>query len=407
MRRTPTPLDRARPLLAGAVTLLLLPAAVGASAVGASAVAPAASAAPAGPGDRFVRLAPDPGSVVRAADVDVPSGTTRLETSTYSMVAATWYGDAPRVSVRTAPGASWRRLPPLEDGPTVGAAEGVPGLHGTDLVWTGEATDIDVRVTGTGHRDLELVLIEPGELASDEAAAAPDARQRTMLGSSTVAEEERAPRPDLRSRRSWGADNSWRNGRPHYNDRLKQVHVHHTATGNAYRRTDVPGLIRGMYRYHTQSLGWFDIGYNFLVDRFGRAWVGRSGGPARLVRGAHTLGFNHQSVGIAMIGTLESRKPWRPALSAVVRLAAWKLDQHGSDAVGRVRTTSTGSDKYRDGERVRLPIIDGHRDTNDTACPGQRLYDRLPSIRKRTQRRIDRFGLRCCPRHACPGAETG
>ena len=386
MRRTPAPLDRARHLLAGAVTLLLLPAAVGASAA-----APTASATPGAPGDRFVRLAPEPGSVVRAAEVGLPAGTTRLETSTYSMVAATWHGDAPRVAVRTAPGAPWRRLPPLEDGPTVGAREGVPGLHGSDLVWTGEAADIDVRVSGTGHRDLELVLIEPGELASDQAAAAPATRQRTMLGTST-APDERAPRPELRSRRDWGADNSWRNGRPHYNDKLKQVHIHHTATGNAYSRSDVPGLIRGMYRYHTQSLGWFDIGYNFLVDRFGRSWVGRSGGPARLVRGAHTLGFNHQSVGIAMIGTLESRKPWRPAVAAIVRLAAWKLDRRGRDAVGRVWTTSTGSDKYRDGERVRLPIIDGHRDTNDTACPGQRLYDRLPSIRKRTQRRIDQFG---------------
>jgi hypothetical protein len=329
--------------------------------------------------------------VVRAAEVGLPSGVTHLETTAYAMVAATWRGTAPRVAVRTAPGSRWQPLPPLEDGPSVGAAEGVPGLHGTDLVWTGEATDIDVRVTGSGHRDVRLVLIEPGEQPSDDAAAAPATRQRAPLAASTLGAEDRAPRPDLRSRRAWGANNSWRNGRPHYNDRLKQVHVHHTATGNSYRRSDVPGLIRGMYRYHTHSLGWFDIGYNFLVDRFGRTWVGRSGGPARLVRGAHTLGFNHQSVGLAVIGTLSSRKPWRPAVSALVRLAAWKLDQHGRDAVGRVRTTSTGSDKYRDGAKVRLPIIDGHRDTNDTACPGQKLYDRLPSIRQRTQRRIDRF----------------
>jgi hypothetical protein len=387
MRPACTRRPRPRAPLAGALGLLLLPAAIGASSV-----APAGAGEPAPPSpDRFVRLRVDPGSVVRSAEVGLPSGTTRLATTTYSMVAATWRGTAPRVAVRTAPGAAWQRLPPLEDGPSVGSAEGVPGLHGTDLVWTGEATDIDVRVSGTDHRDLELVLIEPGELASDAAAAAPFSRQRTPLATSTLGDDTQAPRPELRSRRDWGADNSWRNGRPHYNDRLKQVHVHHTATGNSYSRADVPGLIRGMYRYHTHSLGWFDIGYNFLVDRFGRAWVGRSGGPNRLVRGAHTLGFNHQSVGIAMVGTLDSQRPWRPAVSALVRLAAWKLDQHGRDALGKVRTTSTGSDKYRDGETVRLPVIDGHRDTNDTACPGQRLYDRLPSIRKRTQRRIDRF----------------
>ena len=109
------------------------------------------------------------------------------------------------------------------------------------------------------------------------------------------------------------------------------------------------------------------------------------------MRGAHTLGFNEDSVGIAMIGTLTSQRPWRPAVRTLTRVAAWKLDRRGRDAIGRVRVTSTGSDKYRDGERVRLPVIDGHRDTNHTACPGERLYDRLPAIRKRTQRRIDAF----------------
>ncbi len=166
--------------------------------------------------------------------------------------------------------------------------------------------------------------------------------------------------------------------------------MHHTATGNSYSRADVPGILRGMYRYHTQTLGWFDIGYNFLVDRFGRAWVGRSGGVNRLVQGAHTLGFNHASVGIAVIGNLEARAPWSEAVTQVVRLAAWKLDMYDRYAVGSVTITSSGSDKYPDGTRVRLPAIDGHRDTNDTACPG-RVYRKLPEIRERAQWRIDHW----------------
>ena len=52
---------------------------------------------------------------------------------------------------------------------------------------------------------------------------------------------------------------------------------------------------------------------------------------------------------------------------------------------------STGSDKYAEGERVQLPVIDGHRDTNDTACPGEQLYAKLPEIRRRSQRRINRW----------------
>jgi len=381
MRPSPLPRSGARPLVAGALTLLLVPASIG--------LAAPVPAAPGDPVDRWVRLTRDAGSVVRSAEVGLPHGVTRFATSSYSMVAATWRGTAPRVDVRTAPGQPWRRLPLLEDGPSRGSAERVPGLRGTDLVWTGADTGLDVRVTGTGHRDLELVLVDPGELPSDDdAAAAAPAEPRTTTRELAAT---RAPRPALRTRRDWGADDSWRNGSPVYTRGLKQVHVHHTATGNSYSRSDVPGLIRGMYRYHTQSLGWFDIGYNFLVDRFGRAWVGRSGGYERLVRGAHTLGFNEHSVGIAMIGTLQTRRPWRPAVRMVVRLAAWKLDKHGRDATGRVRVQSTGSDKYRDGEWVRLPVIDGHRDTNDTACPGQRLYDKLPTIRRRAQHWIDAY----------------
>jgi hypothetical protein len=362
-----------RRLLAAALTLPLL-------------VAPAAGATSPARTPAGVQLGRDPGSVVSAAEVALGPGTTRLTTDRYSMVGATWQGSAPAIAVRTAPGEPWLELPELADGPSVATGEGVPGLGATDLVWVGPDRDLEVRVGGTGSRDLELVLIDPGELPTDDDA--PAARRTT---GTAQAAPDRAPRPELRSRKDWDADPSWRNGRPRYNDRLQQVHVHHTATGNGYSRKDVPGILRGMYRYHTQNLGWFDIGYNFLVDRFGRGWVGRSGGAARLVRGAHTLGFNHTSVGVAMIGTLQSRRPWKPAVAMLARVAAWKLDKHGRDAVGKVRVRSTGSDKYAEGQRPRLPVIDGHRDTNDTACPGQKLYDRLPRVRQRAQARIDRF----------------
>jgi hypothetical protein len=336
-----------------------------------------------------VRLAAEAGSPLRAADTPLTAGTTRLATSSYSQVAATWRGKAPRVSIRTDPHEPWLELPPLADGPDRGTAEGRAGVTGTDLLWTGPQTGIDVRVRGRGFTDLELVLIDPGKAPRDTNPFGQQAYLRAAAD-----EPESAPQPRLYTRADWGANNKWRNGEPVYMKRLKQIHVHHTATGNSYSKADVPGIIRGMYRYHTKTLGWFDIGYNFLVDRFGRAWVGRSGGPKRLVRGAHTLGFNQVSVGIAMIGNLESTKPWGQAVKKLRRLAAWKLDKYDRKAVGKVWVRSTGSDKYRDGKMVHLPAIDGHRDTNDTACPGQRLYDRLPGIRRHTQDRMDAFSPR-------------
>ena len=198
-------------------------------------------------------------------------------------------------------------------------------------------------------------------------------------------------RPHVFGRDAWRADPRLRDGRPSYNRTIQQVHVHHTVNGNDYSADDVRGLIRGIYRYHTVNLGWSDIGYNFLVDRFGRTWVGRAGGFKLPVRGAHTLGFNSTSTGIALIGNFEIARPTRKARTALVHLAAWKLYKYDRHPRGKVKVFSHGSDRYRFGRRVWLPVLDGHRDTNQTACPGRQLYERLPDIRMRAAKRIARY----------------
>lgn len=333
----------------------------------------------------IVVSAEEPGSPVRVTDMPVTDeGPQR--TSSYSMVGVTWRGADPELRVRARGAEGWGEwLSPevLDDGPDGGETS---SLRATQPLWVGPSDGVQIDASGEGYRDLELVLIDPGVLSSDRTAGRTDVSARAV-----APESDRAPRPWLLSRQKWGADPSLRNGSPRYNAGLRQVHIHHTATGNTYSRADVPGLLRGMYSYHTQTLGWSDIGYNFLVDKFGRAWVGRAGGVSRLVRGAHTLGFNHSSVGIAVIGDFERGRPSQKALTKVVRLAAWKLDRHRRDAQGRVVVTSEGSDRYAAGRSVRLFVITGHRATNETACPGERLHQALPAIRRRAQQRIDRY----------------
>jgi hypothetical protein len=362
------------------------------------------TAQPAPPGSALapapdVRLTAVPGSVVRSASYGLGSDrlghvagtrqhrTAPLATTTYEMVALTWRGeDSVPAKVRTRTDDSWstwRRLPLLTDLPDSDSGEG-NGVRGTDLLWVGPSDGVQVSIRGTRPRALRLALIDPGVLPSDTGAALKPAAGRAATGSG-------APRPTLLYRSLWGADESWRNGGPYFGRTIQQVHLHHTATGNDYTMADVPALIRGMYRYHTHNLGWSDIGYNFLVDRFGRSWVGRAGGANKIVRGAHTLGFNETSVGIAVIGNYEEAWPSDRVLTAIVRLAAWKLDRFHRKPTGWVRVYSHGSDKYPAGETVTLPVIDGHRDTNDTACPGAHLYAQLAKIRERTQRRVDRW----------------
>lgn len=275
-------------------------------------------------------------------------------------------------------------VPPHLDVPD-GEDAGKGRVRGTDLMWIGRADGIQVRIEGRRPRNLALVLLYPEARITDDMLESASGRAAT----SRSTDDARAPRPELVKRSQWGANESLRDSEPTYNHTLKQVHVHHTVNANDYSRRDVPALIRGMYAYHTQSLGWSDIGYNFLVDRFGRAFVGRAGGARRPVRGAHTLGFNAESTGIAAIGNYETARPTDEMLKAIAAVAAWKLDRFGRDPRGTIRVQSEGSDRFRAGSRVRLPVIDGHRDTNETACPGRHLYEALPKIRRRAARRIE------------------
>lgn len=353
----------------------------------------AATPPPGGEARAVLRLDAEAGSTVRSLEVPAADARAPRRTTSYSMVGLTWRGADPALRVRSRGPAGWRpwrEAEVLAAGPAPGD-EGRPGLRATELLWTGASDGVQVDVAGSGHRRLRLVLIDPGARASDRTAGRTAGRMSGRTSGRAVPASRRAPQPDLISRKRWGADPSWRNGTPRYNNGIRQVVVHHTASGNDYTRADVPGILRGMYRYHTRSLGWFDLGYNFVVDRFGRAWVGRSGGVGRPVRGAHALGFNHASVGISVIGNFEAAKPTNPAVTMVVRLAAWKLDRYRHDARGRVTVRSEGSDRYAAGRQVRLPVVSGHRGTNETACPGERLHARLPDVRRRAQARIERY----------------
>lgn len=157
--------------------------------------------------------------------------------------------------------------------------------------------------------------------------------------------------------------------------------MHHSATGNNYKCSQAPSVIRGIYRYHVKSMGWRDIGYNFLVDKCGNIYEGRAGGVAKPVMGAHTLGFNSNSMGVAVLGTFGSSKPPAAAVDALARLTAWKLGLYGVNPSGKTYLTSAGGNLYPKGKSVRLNAISGHRDGFATECPGRRLYDKLGTAR--------------------------
>jgi hypothetical protein len=187
-------------------------------------------------------------------------------------------------------------------------------------------------------------------------------------------------RPAIVPRLSWDADESIRRAPPTYAPKLRFAIVHHTAGKNDYTRAEAPAIVKGIELYHVKGNGWNDIGYNFLVDRFGTIYEGRYGGIDRSVVGAHALGFNTGSVGVAVLGTYGSAAPSRAAQDAVASLLAWRLDLAHVDPLSMLTVTSGGSERYAPGMPVTLRAVSGHRDTGLTECPGAAFYRRLDAI---------------------------
>ncbi|MET7763679.1 N-acetylmuramoyl-L-alanine amidase [Streptomyces sp. NPDC005393] len=195
-----------------------------------------------------------------------------------------------------------------------------------------------------------------------------------------------APRPRIITRAGWGANEKLREKGHVYSKTVKVAFIHHTVTGNKYNCSQVPSVLRSIYRYHVQSMGWRDYGYNFTIDKCGNIYEGRSGGVTKAVRGAHTLGFNTNSMGVAVLGTYSTKKPSAKAVKAVAKLTAWKLGLYKRNPRGSTHLVSGGGNRYKKGANVKLHVISGHRDGFATACPGKRLYGKLKSIRSTAAR---------------------
>jgi flagellar hook assembly protein FlgD len=262
----------------------------------------------------------------------------------------------------------------------------------TEPLWTGAARYVQVAARQAGGRqaapvalhDVKVVALNSTEDADPgatllgvvrrTAAAVAGLQLAAPAGAMTTT-------PAIVTRAAWGADESLRSSTPSFAT-VRMAFVHHTASGNDYSRSEAPAIMRGVYAYHTRSLHWSDIGYNFLIDRYGTIYEGRYGGMTKGVIGAQVLGFNTGSTGISVIGTFSTAAPPAEVVTALERLLAWKLDVHHVDPEGKGTLVCGYGQKYATGESVAFPAIAGHRDANFTECPGGKLYSLLPAIRK-------------------------
>ncbi|MGY1715091.1 N-acetylmuramoyl-L-alanine amidase [Geodermatophilus sp. SYSU D01106] len=309
---------------------------------------------------------------------------TRTGVDEFSLVGVTWAADPAvrdvraQVRVQDAAGAwgEWTELGVEDAAVGTDATADTAQRAGTAPLWTGPSTGVEVEVvtvSGAAPTDVQLDLIGSPESPADALPGTPDIQDTA---------DAALAMPDVYSRAQWGADETIRSWAPEYAPTIKAATLHHTAGSNNYAPEDVPDILRTMYRYHAKSLGWGDIGYNVIVDKYGRLWEGRYGGLASTVVGAHAGGFNTGTFGVSMIGNYDVVDTTQPMVDAVAAIIAWKFSLYNVNPNGTVQLTSGGStSRYPAGTKVTLPTVFGHRDTGSTACPGRYGYAKLPEIR--------------------------
>ncbi|MGW1895306.1 peptidoglycan recognition protein family protein [Streptomyces sp. NPDC002004] len=387
----------------------------------AAAPEPASVVDPAGGSTQSLPLGPMP----RDAQVPGPAdqGLSPRNVHPFSLVGVIWNDPRVhlngRVQVRTRSSATrkwtnWQEVTPNSDhGADPDSAESRSGrVRGsTAPLWVGASDGVEVRVHAEAPigrafgdqdrsplpRGLRLELVDPGAMPrsvpkgarADRDGVLPAlTRQQTIdeMAGAPDADPYIGPRPTIVTRKKWGADEKLREPGYVYTKTIDAAFVHHTDSGNNYSCSQAPSVIRSIYRYHVKSMGWRDIGYNFLVDKCGKIYEGRAGGVTKAVMGAHTLGFNTNTMGIAVIGSFQTSSPSSAALGGVEKLTAWKLGVFNANPRGKTYLTSAGGNLYAKGKKVHLYVISGHRDGVSTDCPGARLYSKLGTVRSTSAR---------------------
>jgi uncharacterized protein with LGFP repeats len=285
----------------------------------------------------------------------------------FDMVGLHWRGSG-SVEFRThAVDGGWsgwqRAAPESEDVPDNGTAEAraASGWRLGNPYWVGVSDRISYRLHGHVTR-LRAYFVQ----STDERVPM---RRLSVTGS-----------PPIITRLAWRANEAIRRAAPSYARTLQFAIVHHTAGSNNYTASQSAAIVRGIELYHVKGNGWNDIGYNFLIDKYGQVFEGRYGGIDKNVVGAHAEGFNTGSVGVALIGTYQTAAPAAAAKAALANLLAWRLDVAHVDPLSTLTFGSGGNPRFPAGTPVFLRAVSGHKDTGLTSCPGAVLYAQLGAL---------------------------
>lgn len=379
----------------------------------------------AGTTGRVVLDVPEPGS-----SDEIAVRTEPLATDTFTVAGFTWDGQfdpgaTNPIYVRLFINGEWTEWSEVgsEEGGPDGSTDG-----GSDPIIAPDATAIQVEIHGSVSdlpANLQLAIVpEYGEVeapavteATDAVGVAPDAATVSApekdvaaspapaLGETVATTLSGGPAggaslfptlgamapvppgtaPRIISRDGWGANRAILNWSPVYAN-LRGAVVHHTAGTNNYTAAQSAGIVRGIYSYHAVTRGWGDIGYNFLVDKYGQVFEGRFGTLSsrdnQMVIGGHARPYNTGTLGISVLGNYVSVTPSTASLEQVAGTIAWRFTLARINPKTPSGLISQGIGTYASGRS--LPRVMAHREVAATTCPGDTFYNEfMGSLRNR------------------------
>lgn len=363
----------------------------------------------------------DPAETTIVADARTDDGrveTAAVDTSDVQTIGVTWPLDADATDlaprVRTETDGVWSQWEALDDsdiGPDPGTPDAQHMRAGTDSYWIGDADSVQLSFAATsagGPADMNLTLVgsdevQPADAVVGQASTAGEATIRTAALATTTPDpvgsggaavitpaaglkQASLPPPVVITRATWGA--APQVCAPDVAPTLVGAVVHHTAGSNTYSSVaEAMQQIRGDQAYHINGRGWCDLGYNFIVDKWGNIYEGRAGSLTQAVIGVHAGGFNTATVGVSMLGDFSGVAVPPATRESVAQIIGYRLGAYGRDPAGPLSYLTLGGENSRfpAGTWVPLPTVFGHRDVAFTACPGNQGYSALPGIRARAR----------------------
>ena len=140
-----------------------------------------------------------------------------------------------------------------------------------------------------------------------------------------------------------------------YRKATEYIVIHHVGIPDV----DKDSAATAIHKYHQEHNGWSGIGYHYLIRKDGTIEQGRL--PEMV--GRHAYEHNQTSVGVCLAGNFDVGQPTDKQMASVKELCRWLCRKYGL-------------------EPRKKGVIVGHRDLNDTACPGKNLYRKLGDIRR-------------------------